>query len=91
MPMAPTLGQSMKEGFGLGVGMSVARNLVDGWFGSKPAAPPAPVAAPTKISESGNLRCQNFQDSFDLCIKGAPYDIQTCQKQLDDLNKCLKG
>jgi hypothetical protein len=81
----------MKEGFGLGVGMSVARNLVDGWFGSGQKPVPAPVTAqPAKISESGIPRCQTFQDSFDLCVKGAPYDIQTCQKQLDDLNKCLK-
>jgi hypothetical protein len=83
----------MKEGFGLGVGMSVARNLVDGWFGSKPpAAATAPVPpAQSKISDQTIPRCQKFQDSFDLCVKGAPYDIQTCQKQLDDLNTCLKG
>lgn len=81
----------MKEGFGLGVGMSVARNLVDGWFGSGQKPVPAqPAAQPAKISESVIPRCQNFQDAFDLCVKGAPHDIQTCQKQLDDLNKCLK-
>jgi hypothetical protein len=80
----------MKEGFGLGVGMSVARNLVDGWFGSGQKPVPAQPVAPAKISESVIPRCQTFQDAFDLCVKGAPHDIQTCQKQLDDLNKCLK-
>jgi hypothetical protein len=50
----PTLGQSMKEGFGLGVGLSVARNVVDRAFGavlpggaSAPAVASAPVATPT--------------------------------------------
>ena len=51
---APTLGQSMKEGFGLGVGMSVARNVVDGLFGSNRQQPqqsqmpaPSPLTHPT--------------------------------------------
>lgn len=44
---APGLMSSMKEGFGLGVGLSVARNLVDGIFGSKePAQPPPMIQAP---------------------------------------------
>ena len=30
----PTLGQAIKEGFGLGIGMSVARNVVDRAFGA---------------------------------------------------------
>ena len=41
----PTLMQSMKEGFGLGVGVSIARNLVDRAFGTVVAS--APVVATT--------------------------------------------
>ena len=33
-PTAPTFFQSAKEGFGLGVGASIARNIVDRAFGS---------------------------------------------------------
>jgi hypothetical protein len=39
---APSFGQSIKDGFGLGIGSSIARNLVDGWF-HRPAAPTTQV------------------------------------------------
>ena len=53
---APTLGQSMKEGFGLGVGMSIARNVVDRAFGTvlpgvAPVSAPAPAPAAAVASQ----------------------------------------
>ena len=42
---SPSFGQSVKEGFSLGVGMSLARNLVDGLFGNKAAPPAAPPSS----------------------------------------------
>lgn len=85
--------QSVKDGFSFGVGTSVARNLVDGWFGSGPKptgafAPTTPTVSPPPSNTKP--RCLEEQTSFDLCVKAAPHDIQTCQKQLDDLNTCLK-
>jgi hypothetical protein len=47
-PSAPTLGQSMKDGFGLGVGVSIADRLVGAIFGPRqiqmvPAPEPKPA------------------------------------------------
>ena len=44
-PTAPTFLQSAKEGFGLGVGVSIARNIVDRAFGA--AATAVTTATPT--------------------------------------------
>jgi hypothetical protein len=44
--------QSAKEGFGLGFGASIARNIVDRAFGTVAAAVPAAAAAPVATKQS---------------------------------------
>ena len=66
----PTLLQSMKEGFGLGVGVSVARNLVDRAFGTVAAS--APVAAVQKSTVPYDSKL------YEQCIEnGATHEFCT--------------
>jgi hypothetical protein len=66
----PTLGQSMKEGFGVGVGMSVARNLMDRWFAPSAAQPQAtPNPVPIMESSSMSLRgCNKELQALNACL-----------------------
>lgn len=50
----PTLMQSMKEGFGLGVGVSIARNLVDRAFGAATTAASGVAISSPKQTTSAN-------------------------------------
>jgi hypothetical protein len=52
----PSFGQSVKEGFSLGIGMSFARNLVDGLFGNKSA--PTTSLGPNKAPLEQQLAYQ---------------------------------
>jgi hypothetical protein len=70
----PSFGQSVKEGFSLGVGMSLARNLVDGLFGNKAAptvvvAPPAAPAVPTPTILGPNKAPLEQQLAYQQCLK----------------------
>ncbi len=70
----PSFGQSVKEGFSLGVGMSLARNLVDGLFGNKAAAAPtvvAPPAAPVGSPSSLGLNKAPLEQqlAYQQCLK----------------------
>ena len=71
----PSFGQSVKEGFSLGIGVSLARNLVDGLFGNKAAptvvAPPA--ATPTILGP--NKAPLDQQLAYQQCLKdGGDHD-----------------
>ena len=67
--------QSMKEGFGLGVGASIARNIVDRAFGAGTAAlAPAPTSpTPTPVSPIHTLPAHSTkfldQREYEQCIK----------------------
>jgi len=84
MPLpAPSLGQSMKEGFGLGIGMSVARNIVDRVMGPAQQAPaqqapaqqapaqqaPAQQApAPPPATPLAEFKkCMEYKDDYEAC------------------------
>jgi hypothetical protein len=55
----------MKEGFGLGIGMSVARNIVDRVMGPAQAQQ-APVALPaTPLTEF--KKCMQYKDDYEAC------------------------
>ena len=82
---------SVKQGFGWGVGTSIARSL----FTPSPAPSASASTVPSQNSQSSqtsqNHKCQEFEKAFDVCVRGAPHDIQTGQEQLDVLNRCLKS
>ena len=62
----PSLGQSIKDGFGLGVGVSVARNIVDGVFNMFSV----PKSSNPKISE------------YEKCLEYSSNDIEKCKSLL---------
>ena len=62
-PKPPTFLQSAKEGFGLGVGVSIARNIVDRAFSSLSYNTiPTTIATPKQVS-SDNLKL------YEQCIQ----------------------
>jgi hypothetical protein len=66
----PTFLQSAKEGFGLGFGASIARNIVDRAFGTVAAAVPAAAPVATKQSASYDTKL------YEQCIQnGATEDF----------------
>lgn len=83
---APGVWDSVKQGFGWGVGTSIARSI---FTPTTPTYSPPPSNTPSPQATQSAPKCQEFQTSFDVCVKAAPHDIQTCQEQLDKLNKCL--
>ena len=74
----PSFLQTMKEGFGLGIGSSLGRKVVDSIFGSAPipAPIPAPVAAP--------IPAPVLEKEFDKCMQR--YDDSILCKELYSLN-----
>ena len=67
----PSLGQSMKEGFGLGVGVSVAQHAVNGVMNFfSPPKSSNPVEN-TKVAE------------YEKCMKYSSNDSDLCKKLLD--------
>jgi hypothetical protein len=59
---APTFGQSIKDGFGMGVGSAIAHRMVSGLFGA-PTVNTVAAAAPT---------------AFEQCIAEHRDDIALC-------------
>lgn len=79
----PSIVQSIKDGFGMGVGMSVARNIVDGIMKPATAATAAPAAA--TIPEPVPLKPKpvpyaNMAD-FKKCME--TMDYETCKTHLE--------
>lgn len=66
---------NVKEGFGLGVGVSVARNIVDGFFNRS-----APVAAPVVPTVSPILDLKDYNQCI---LKGGTQE--TCKDKIKQL------
>ena len=61
----PSLGQSIKEGFGLGVGLSVGRNIVDGVFNMFSTPKSSNPSENKKIAEYE--KCIQYSNDFEKC------------------------
>lgn len=82
----PTLGQSIKDGFGLGIGSSIARNLVDGWF-HKPA-PVAPVATATPLAT--NTPNAAVSSGLPVATELQKKEYVQCMQTINDHDYCKK-
>lgn len=61
---APTLGQSMKDGFGLGIGSAIAHRVVSGIFGAPTVNT---VAAPPREPTAFEQCVAEHRDDIALC------------------------
>jgi len=68
----PSLGQTMKEGFGLGLGMSVAQNAVNGAMNL--------FSAPKTSNPVENTKVQEYEK----CMKYSSNDTDLCKTLLNN-------
>lgn len=87
----PSFTQNMKDGLSLGIGMSVARNVIDRMFGngngngnsSAPASAPTPL-----IMKEENNKCKELFQTYENCVKENV--VYTCEKELNTLKHCME-
>jgi hypothetical protein len=75
VPTAPSFGQTMKEGFGLGVGSAVAHRVVASIFG-------APTVNVTQPVATNNQPCDKERVAFENCMKTQSFETFCGQQQL---------
>ncbi len=74
----PSFAQNVKDGFSVGVGVSVARNLVDRMFGSS-----QPTVVPSKQQS-----CKDLIASYEVCVlERSPSE---CQPLWTQIKECMK-
>ena len=71
---APSLGQSIKDGIGLGIGSSIGRQLFDSFFGRLEEKPSKPEKCLTERREfencmRTNVSCEDKQYSYKQCLE----------------------
>jgi len=77
----PSFTQNMKDGFSLGIGMSVARNVVDRMFGNGNIPPTVSVPVPV------NNKCKELFETYEKCVKENV--VYNCEKELNTLKQCI--
>ncbi len=77
-----SFGQSIKEGFSFGFGASIARNVVDRWFGTStsPVTPPISHVAKPVISTPSKTPLEE-QIAYQQCLKDGG-DHEKCKDYL---------
>jgi hypothetical protein len=76
----PTLGQSMKQGFGFGAGSAIAHRI----FGATPTIIPA---SPSNKNNEGP--CEKERSAFETCMKTKSAD-DFCGEQQMSYTQCLR-
>jgi hypothetical protein len=76
----PSLGQTMKEGFGLGVGVSLAQHAVNGVMNFLTPPKSSNVVENTKVQEYA----QNKDIEYEKCMKYSSNDTEFCKTLLDN-------
>jgi hypothetical protein len=85
----PSLGQTMKEGFGLGLGMSVAQNAVNGAMNLFSAPKTSNPVENTKVQEYAQNK--DFEPTrlaslieYEKCMKYSSNDTDLCKTLLNN-------
>ena len=81
----PTLGQTMKEGFGLGLGMSVAQHAVNGVMNFL-TPPKSSSVVENKDVEGKQIDSTGFASriEYEKCMKYSSNDTEFCRTLLDN-------
>jgi hypothetical protein len=74
--------QSMKEGFGLGVGVSVAQHAVNGVMNF--FTTPKPSNPVTEQSQNKNIDSSTKQAEYEKCMKYSSNDSDLCKSLLNN-------
>lgn len=82
-PSAPSLGQSIKEGFGLGAGSAIAHRVVTSILGAPTVTLSQP--APEKKADP----CERERTAFENCMKTQSIDTFCGQEQLS-YTECIR-
>ena len=86
---APSFGQSMKDGFGLGVGSAIAQRVIGGLLG----APTVNVVNKTDQTQTQTQTkaspCEKEHIAFESCIKTHSVDTFCGQEQIELVN-CIQ-
>jgi len=77
----PTLGQTMKEGFGLGVGVSLAQHAVNGAMNFFSTPKTSNPVENTKVQETIKF---GKQIEYEKCMKYSSNDTEFCRTLLDN-------
>ena len=81
----PTLGQTVKQGFGLGVGSGIGHVLVGRVFGV--GSPTAPTVSPHQTSPPKKETCEFERKVFENCLIN---HRELCHNEQLSLTECLK-
>ncbi|KAJ4760522.1 hypothetical protein LUZ62_070897 [Rhynchospora pubera] len=92
-----SIGGSIADGFGWGVGTSIGHRAVEAVMGPRviqhahvSSAPAAPASAQDNAPENPNA-CNVHSKAFSDCINANGSDISKCQYYLDMLNECRRS
>lgn len=85
-PAAPSFGQVVKEGFGLGVGQSIAHRAVSAVLGP-PSISMTQQQSPSIPETKKN--CLSERDTFETCMKTSGRE-DTCNQELFAYKDCIK-
>ena len=77
----PTLGQSLKQGFGFGAGSAIAHRI----FGPSPVIQSVNASSDKKVT----IPCENERHAFETCIKTKSID-DYCSSEQISYSHCLK-
>ena len=86
----PTLGQSIKDGFGLGIGSSIARNMVDSFF-HKPSAEQSEVprvAAPVASAGTAAAPAAPVSSGTSVATEYQKKEYIQCMQTINDHEHC---
>jgi hypothetical protein len=91
MYSAPSLGQTIKEGIGYGIGSSIGQRITTALLGApvvavKEVGAGTPTVASSSVPTGACSRYTELKAAMDACVKDG-YD---CTLQLEEYRSCLK-
>jgi hypothetical protein len=79
-----SLGSSILQGFGFGIGSSIARNVVDSVMQSDSVIPTTPIQQTQNVKKE----CQFQNENIMTCMQSSNDD---CQFFIEELKNCIKN
>jgi hypothetical protein len=87
-PSGPTLGQSIKDGIGLGIGSSIGHRITSAFFGPPTVATVVKHETPAVVAPCAEKQKLDF--AFTSCLE-ATLKPSACDAELAAYTECLHG